>query len=117
MKKKDKTVQESVKLDLSNSTDDSTLFLSLKARWYEMIESGVKLEEYREIKPYYTNRFLRVGLLENKNAWIIFRNGYSKKSPKFSALCSLDVGEGKAEWGAIPEKKYYKLKIIQIIKE
>lgn len=93
------------------------IILTIKKKWFDMILSGVKKEEYREIKPYYTNRFLRVGLLENRNAWIIFRNGYSKKSPKFSALCSLDVGEGKAEWGAVPEKKYYKLKIIQIIKE
>lgn len=29
-----------------------TLFLPLKAKWYNMIESGEKTEEYREIKPY-----------------------------------------------------------------
>lgn len=35
-----------------------TLHLSLKKEWYEMIESGVKTEEYREIKPYWTRRFI-----------------------------------------------------------
>ena len=33
-----------------------TLHLPLKARWYEMIESGVKTEEYRETKPYWIKR-------------------------------------------------------------
>lgn len=32
------------------------LHLPLKAMWYEMIESGVKTEEYREIKPYWEDQ-------------------------------------------------------------
>lgn len=36
------------------------LHLPLKAQWYEMIESGVKTEEYREIKPYWLKRLLKV---------------------------------------------------------
>lgn len=35
-----------------------TLYLPLKKEWYEMIESGVKIEEYREIKPYWCDRLL-----------------------------------------------------------
>ena len=35
-----------------------TLHLPLKAQWYEMIESGVKTEDYREIKPYWDKRFV-----------------------------------------------------------
>ena len=38
--------------------------MPLKAQWYEMIESGVKTEEYREIKPYWNQRLLMYG-----NAW------------------------------------------------
>lgn len=34
------------------------LHLPLKAKWYKMIDSGVKTEEYREIKPYWCNRLL-----------------------------------------------------------
>ena len=37
-----------------------TLFLPLKKEWYEMIESGVKTEEYREIKPYWIKRLLEI---------------------------------------------------------
>lgn len=32
------------------------LHLSLKKQWYEMIESGVKTEEYREIKEHWVKR-------------------------------------------------------------
>ena len=33
-----------------------TLYLPLKKQGYEMIEIGVKTEEYLEIKPYWINR-------------------------------------------------------------
>lgn len=32
------------------------LILPIKKKWYDMILSGEKTEEYREIKPYYDNR-------------------------------------------------------------
>lgn len=38
--------------------DLKILELPLKAKWYEMIESGTKTEEYREVKPYWCNRLL-----------------------------------------------------------
>ncbi len=36
------------------------LHLILKAQWYKMIESGVKKEEYRDLKPYWMKRLFRV---------------------------------------------------------
>lgn len=36
----------------------NTLHLSLKAKWYDMIESGEKPEEYREKKPYWITRLI-----------------------------------------------------------
>lgn len=35
-----------------------TLDLVLKRKWYDMIASGEKTEEYREIKPYWITRLL-----------------------------------------------------------
>lgn len=35
-----------------------TLDLVLKGKWYDMIASGEKTEEYREIKPYWEKRLL-----------------------------------------------------------
>ena len=38
-----------------------TLDLVLKKQWYDMIDSGHKTEEYREIKPYWIKRFIEEG--------------------------------------------------------
>ena len=102
------------------------LTLPIKKKWYDMILSGEKKEEYREIKPYYTSRFIGNGLLlmdGTPNAWpnawgemVIFRNGYSKNSPSFKATVTLDIRTGKPEWGAEPGKEYYVLTIIEIQK-
>lgn len=35
-----------------------TLDLVLREKWYRMIESGEKTEEYREIKPYWIKRLI-----------------------------------------------------------
>lgn len=34
------------------------LILPIKKKWFDMIASGEKKEEYREIKPYYDSRFM-----------------------------------------------------------
>ena len=39
---------------------DSTLHLFLKDKWYDLIKSGDKTEEYRDIKPYWLNRLLKL---------------------------------------------------------
>lgn len=101
------------------------LTLSIKKKWYDMILSGEKKEEYREIKKYYETRFESVfgcrfmfGLdAECPEKEIIFRNGYSKDNPSFVALCKLRKGEGKTEWGAEEGKRYYILEILEIRKQ
>ena len=35
-----------------------TLNLILKKKWYDLIKQGIKLEEYRDIKPYYSKKIL-----------------------------------------------------------
>lgn len=35
---------------------DKILYLPLKKEWYEMIENGVKTEEYRELKEFWWKR-------------------------------------------------------------
>ncbi len=94
------------------------LTLPIKKKWFDMISDGQKLEEYREIKPYYETRFrsLWQGSLIGYNARrkICFRNGYGKGVPEIIATVTLDIGEGKPEWGAEPGKNYYILKIQNI---
>ena len=90
------------------------LTLPIKKKWFDMILSGEKKEEYREIKPYYQVRL---------NEWaytgihtILLRNGYSKSSPTLECECFIEIDYGKEEWGAEPNKMYYVLKILSVEK-
>lgn len=54
------------------------LQLSLKTKWFEMTKSGIKTEDYREIKPYWCNKFLLYnGKKETKDFWTTFISLYS----------------------------------------
>ena len=106
------------------------LVLPIKKKWFEMIANGEKKEEYREIKPYYEHRFVNELIRKSDNYkyrfeaeedifrqeyQVLFRNGYKKDSPTIICNCILGLGEGKEEWGAEPKKRYYILKILEII--
>lgn len=98
------------------------LILPIKKKWFDMILSGEKKEEYREIKPYYTTRFTHAFLLKEPYVYqdwspitVIFRNGYSSDSPSFVARTSLSIDEGNPEWGAELGVKYYVLHIEEIV--
>ena len=99
------------------------LVLTITKEWYDMIRSGEKKEEYREIKPFYTTRFTNVGLLDekgeptHKRVKIKLRNGYAKWSPYVVMLCTLDIKKGKPEWGAVPKVEYSTLKVLFVGQE
>ena len=74
---------------ISKLLNKPILHLNLDAKWFDLIESGVKVEEYREIKPYWIARFdfdefgswikIKNIYLRPKDVIICFSNGYSKK--------------------------------------
>lgn len=94
------------------------LVLPIKRKWFKMILSGKKKEEYREIKPYWTKRLLKNDINFNIDAimnklrnntcnfykTIILRNGYSKNSPQVQCRVKIRIGTGKTEWGAEKRK-------------
>lgn len=116
------------------------LTLPIQKRWFDMILSGEKKEEYREIKEYYETRFRNLfgaitiypsSIFSDRSKYellqgeavpeeirkdsiqeIIFRNGYSKDSKAIKARCKLRIGKGRPEWGALPDKQYYILEIL-----
>lgn len=102
------------------------LTLPIKKKWFDMILSGEKKEEYREIKPYYEKRFVKLfgeKAFYPRPHWvseqsemsmqeIMFRNGYGKNSPSFVAKCTLSIGTGREEWGAEKDKEYFILTIL-----
>ena len=95
------------------------LTLPIQKQWYDMILSGEKKEEYREIKPYYTSRFSHLwgaSFLDSKTEReIVFRNGYNNDSPTFTAVCTIDEGIGNPKWGADYGVRMYRLYIKRII--
>ena len=69
------------------------LTLAIKKKWFDLIASGEKKEEYREIKPYYQSRF-------NKPlTHIRFTNGYGNSVPSVTVeLLGISKGIPKPEW-------------------
>ena len=100
-----------------------TLKLVLKKRWYDMISSGEKKEEYRDITDYWGSRLTTLPggmmLFSYRNGYsdipvrddydrVTFYLGYSKGRPSMTfAIKGIRVGVGKEEWGAEPGKKYF----------
>jgi hypothetical protein len=118
------------------------LKLTLKKKWYNMIFSGNKLEEYREIKSYWIKRLLCElrseypydidticeaikGNYECSDLTYSFKhfdaiefiNGYSSNSPRFTIECKgINIGYGHNNIGAITGHKYFVIKLGKIIK-
>jgi hypothetical protein len=85
------------------------LTLPIKAKWFNMILSGEKKEEYRDYTQYYYHRFCKYFGVPIR---VKFRNGYNSNSPSFERTVIPHYGEGKPEWGAEEGKKYFVLTIL-----
>lgn len=118
--------------------NEKILHLTLKKKWFDMILSGVKKEEYREIKMYWWKRLVQCGecydnledSLNNKLAdpsnwelimakdydFIEFKNGYSKTARKMIVIWEgVTTGIPKPEWSDGDTKKRFKIKLGQIL--
>lgn len=111
-----------------------TLVLPLKKKWFEMIKSGEKLEEYREINKYWSNRlifkdvfydFESISMEEltksimdcsdteffNDFSEVEFTCGYPRKDDTERRITfknpSIRIGEGLEKWGAEKGKYYF----------
>lgn len=98
-----------------------------------MIESGVKTEEYREIKPYWEKRLLRYDAIEkdivglkmlksiglNVNVCarykrgythVRFSYGYTKRTMTFECK-GITIGRGNPAWGAPTDRNVFIIKL------
>ena len=102
-----------------------------------MIKSGVKKEEYLEIKPYWINRLVldadypTNGQKEDfidgyGQPYVVTKfkpfdivsanNGYQKDCPNVKWVHKgIRIGTGREEWGAEPAKQYFILEIGELI--
>lgn len=106
-----------------------TLHLTLKKKWFDMIRSGEKKEEYREIKEYWENRLYEFDIVSRNSRTfykkpvgfqdfdrVEFRNGYGKNAPVLTVAClGISTDLGKPEWGAEQNQLYFVLKLGEII--
>lgn len=97
-----------------------TLTLSLKRKWFDLIKSGEKKEEYREIKPFWKKRLRNVVLKTalstvyegfQRYDRLVFTLGYPKADDTERRITfknpRIRIGTGKPEWGAEPGKQYF----------
>ena len=83
-----------------------------------MIKSGEKKEEYREIKPYWSKRFLGHKAMLNPFSFVLIRNGYSSDSPTILIQCKgISIGNAKPEWSDNWQGEVFVIKLGDIIKE
>lgn len=84
-----------------------SLKLVLKHKWYDMIESGEKKEEYRDIKPFWWQRIftspfqdnLLQGWYDGRFKYVTFYRGYAsdRKSMTFR-LGRVGIQNARPEW-------------------
>jgi hypothetical protein len=95
----------------------NVLHLNLKRKWFDMILSGEKKEEYRKSSAYWTGIFSRTVRLKGKNyhptdVTICFSNGYSKNRRQLFIECEgVHIGEGRPEWGAEKGESYFVIRL------
>lgn len=87
------------------------LHLTLHRQWFDMIYSGQKPEEYRDITEYWKPR-----LQGRHYDAVCFRNGYQRNAPRFTIeLIDITIGIGKSDWGAPTDKQVYILRLGSIL--
>lgn len=96
---------------------EKILHLTLKKKWFDMIRSGEKKEEYREIKAYWSNRFYYFNLRPPyKFTHIRFKNGYSKNAPEFLIeLKKIKIGLPKKKWHEMGHNKSSNKRVFVLI--
>ena len=82
--------------------------LVLKGKWYDMIASGEKREEYRDFKPYWINRLINFyDKKGDKKPIVSFSKGY-KKADMFLEIRNVfrDDESSHPEWGELKTQHY-----------
>ena len=83
-----------------------TLTLCLKYKWFAMIASGEKLEEYRDITPYYAAKFLENGVYRQYDK-VKFVMGHDFDTCVIFKNPRIRIGQGLSRFGAEAGKLYY----------
>ncbi len=86
------------------------LIFPIKKTWFDLIDRGIKKEEYRDDTPYYRSR---LGPFVGSEIECNLRNGYSATSPTLQIKARVEKRTGNPDWGAEPGKVYFTLVILE----
>ena len=75
----------------------AVLSLILKGKWYDLIASGVKREEYRVATQYWQKRIENWVLSNKPNHIIEFRRGYRRDAPRM-AFSAMAIIKDRLRW-------------------
>ena len=127
-----------------NPLGKKILHLTLKKKWFDMIASGEKKAEYREVKMYWASRLLSgfskrhlslsihhlkcsyrtnsgetvLDAIKKDFDFVLFKNGYSKNSPYVLVeYLGVSIDIGYVNWGAENGKEYFVIKLGKIFKQ
>ena len=93
--------------------EGNTLKLVLKKKWYDMISSGQKLEEYRDVTDYWNKR-----ISGRQIKYVTFYLGYAKNRPSMTfELQTPVIRYGIPQWGAELGKLYWVLRLGRRLKD
>ncbi|HEU4903181.1 MAG TPA: ASCH domain-containing protein [Flavisolibacter sp.] len=95
----------------------NTLHLTLKKQWFDLIASGEKKEEYREIKEFWWRRLTHGKYcIFNEYDTVCFRHGYAKNAPTVTVKCNgIVIAKGKEAWGAEQGVDYFVISLGEIL--
>jgi len=124
--------------------EQRVLHFTLRKKWFDMIASGEKKEEYREIKEFWMKRFCdgctgkemqAARLCDLQKEYVTsagntvfdaikktfdavkFTNGYGKNAPSITVeFKGIEIGTAKAEWSDNWQGEVFKIKLGEIIK-
>lgn len=93
---------------------NNSLKLTLKFKWYDLINSGMKLEEYRDVTPYYHSRIDKYidAIKHGETVYVTFYKAYDTNRPQMTfKIESIEIREGNPAWGAVPGIEYYCIRL------
>lgn len=99
------------------------LYLTLNKKWFDMILSGDKKEEYREIKPHWKSRlqdkwqkYPGIHIDFKSFDTILFSNGYAKDAPTMMVECKgISIGKARPEWSDNWQGDVYVIKLGRVL--
>jgi len=92
-----------------------TFHLNLEKKWFDMILSGEKKEEYRDVSDFWKPRFKKAKA-DGRLRAITFSNGYQPSRRQMVIKVKyVSIREGVTEWGAEPGKLYFVIHLGEII--